>query len=361
MVYGGSDGGGRILNLTVFEDKDWVPVQPSNDPPPARSGHCAWGRNGQPGGDEFEMYVFGGSANMQALMNDLWRFRPQENTWEEEEDGGDIPSPRTELAAAPIDNDTTIVVGGFIGTSFVNDTYIYEHPSHSWSRGPDLPRAESALSVTSWDGRVYVLAAEEEEVWTWSLPEEGWTVLEVSEGPSRRTFAATARLDARTFLLGGKTHEGEITAEAWSFNAITQSWTRLVDLPEPNYAGAAAALYQTSSTKGLLDALDQGTGEVEVYLFGGLNEEFEVVGDIVGGAFEPAQIGPSGREISGEDLGGLDTVPDAGGDMSGGSQSSDDDGGCHTVPTRSHPSPQSLLALLLAAAALIGRRRVTKG
>lgn len=146
LVFGGWSGSAALNDLWSYRPaaNRWTRLDAAG-PPLERGWHAAvWDP------DNGQMLVFGGSNNV-SLMNDLWAYRPSDNTWRQLSPAGNPPSVR-DWATAVWDsgNAQVLVFGGapfgpVPGTQVTaNDLFSYRPSGNTWLQlsgaGPPPPR-----------------------------------------------------------------------------------------------------------------------------------------------------------------------------------------------------------------------------
>ncbi len=195
LLHGGSDNQGTWFNdLHVFAADKWSPITPANDPPFPRSHHSAYIT---PGGG---MYVQGGQGG-QGLFEDLWRYDLQSNTWGQLANPPDFISPH----ARPI----------------VYDDKAYLVDVHGF------PNTGGMLNFFDMD----------KQQWGQQKLPGDWP-------PGQLSYYMMVQVDSNAYMLGGgiwnpDTQTFNYTAEVWSFDLTTFTWTQLEDMPYPIAKGAA--------------------------------------------------------------------------------------------------------------------------
>lgn len=152
LMFGGYNGS-VLDDLWAYRpaSNSWSPLAPAGGSPAARYGHTAvW----DPG--DRQMLVFGGYNG--ALLNDLWAYRPDTNSWVQLSPVGGTPTARFDHTAIwDTVKNQMLVFGGAAksgsGFTYFNDLWVYRPGSNSWSQlaptgGP--PAGRSGHSAV-WD------------------------------------------------------------------------------------------------------------------------------------------------------------------------------------------------------------------
>ena len=95
------------------------------------------------------VYVYGGSNDVAAYLNDLWRWDPGTGTWTQL---ANMPTGKSNIQGAYW-NGKIYVPGGYIG-SHITENAIYDIATNTWTTGAPLPAAQSGSNV-AYNGKIY--------------------------------------------------------------------------------------------------------------------------------------------------------------------------------------------------------------
>jgi hypothetical protein len=113
------------------EKQDWEVAPPGEVVPPARFLHAATAYNDK-------MYVFGGVDLYNALLNDIWKYNPTTNEWEQQPSIN--PPPARAMHTAVTLGDLIYVFGGVNEANEpLGDLWEYNPTTGIWTRKADLP------------------------------------------------------------------------------------------------------------------------------------------------------------------------------------------------------------------------------
>lgn len=216
----------------VFDDT--ASPSPSTSQPSQRSGYgFAYNSITQ------QFIVFGGYDN-NGNLNDTWIFSPSPPTWSQIQS---TVSPAARCYSSMVydsRNNMCVMFGGVTDYgSIFGDTWIFDCATNQWSEVTPAtsPSARIGHNIVydSSNGSVLLFGGTEQinfysDVWIW----DGitWTDVTPVSGPtpSERSFSmmAYSTVQDRFILFGGYTDSGP-SAETWSFNNSTKSWTFLGD------------------------------------------------------------------------------------------------------------------------------------
>lgn len=193
---------------------------------------------------------------------DTFVYSPEDDTWS---DGVPLPGPRAEFVVESVD-DRVYVIGGRVpetpgATSFTthvdsDSTEVFDPATGRWSAAAPAPTARNSAASAVLDGRIYVIGGRE-----FSLADDGSAVqenlatVEVYD-PVSDTWAETAPLpeprgglaaavhDGAIYVFGGEQHgpEPEVYDDVWRYDPAADSWTAVDDLPTPRHGLGAATV-----------------------------------------------------------------------------------------------------------------------
>ncbi|MBA3660612.1 MAG: hypothetical protein H0W64_02695 [Gammaproteobacteria bacterium] len=222
LLFGGVHYGKSFSNLVTFDDlwayspdqNTWTQIQPANEGPQGRGGASVWLDNNL-------MYVFGGVKDFTHMLNDLWVYDLQNNTWTQLGEDNSINAPTGRYTCY---NDTKAWNGklylyggegiGKKGFSITNDTWQYDIKTKTWT---DItPSPENNVTPARVQGSMAIIDN--------SLLLQGGDIKERSVKGCGSPFPENAN------------------DELWQFNLATKVWSPLtadgVILPKHKRAGS---------------------------------------------------------------------------------------------------------------------------
>jgi N-acetylneuraminic acid mutarotase len=203
----------------------------------------------------------GGFPNWRAQSSVHW-YEPASDRWHQ---GPDLPQPRAEGVAAAVLG-KVYLIGGRVpsvsGATHFNDhqdtvlAEVLDPATGSWDRLPDAPTARNSAASAVIDGRIYVVG--------------GRTALKQSDGTLRQVNVSTLEVfdpDSKTWMarapmpearggLAAAAHRGKlyvfggeqwvpdqkVFAESWVYDPTDNRWTALPPMPTARHGLGAAAL-----------------------------------------------------------------------------------------------------------------------
>lgn len=136
--------------------------------------------------------------------------------------------------------------GGFNGSAYVPDAYVYSGSSQAWSAIAPLPQALEAPGGAFLNGEMYVVGGWNTDgdatngLYAYDPSSQVWT--QEANLPEDISGAAVATLNGQLYVVGGCTTGGcSPTSDAvYRYNPLTNSWTQLASYPTAAaFAGCA--------------------------------------------------------------------------------------------------------------------------
>jgi N-acetylneuraminic acid mutarotase len=176
-------------------------------------------------------------------------FDPARNTWTHLTP---LPAPRSDAASATLDDDF-YCFGGGSGDAVLNDAIVLHNGQWSPVPDADLPAPRLFAVAVSSRGWIYLLGGipragnyktMSNELWRWQPGRNKWEVLQPLPGPGRISFGMGV-IDGNIYVLGGATtgaQDVENLQDAYRYDTVKGTWTRLPDLPVANRAWWAVGI-----------------------------------------------------------------------------------------------------------------------
>jgi hypothetical protein len=242
--------GGQAEDYTLFNDLHffedcWTPITPENDPPPARKFHKAWvvGDN---------MYVHGGQT-VSELLDDLWRYDVNANTWADITPSGERPRARFGHSTAQLPDGNTLIFAGNDGESDLLDLWRYSPSENLFTKLPycNLTYSHHSAHIVG-DfmfvfGRPNVTAVYDMSIGAWNYAPIGFPI----SGRAVSTIWKNSQGEDRLSIFGGLDAEGRESATVYEMNLATGEINqRKEPMPFPLIDSAAAPLPRSSEPEG---------------------------------------------------------------------------------------------------------------
>lgn len=180
----------------------------------------------------------------------------------------EVPTPRTEVAAAT-DGTRIWVAGGFAEDgSTVPTVEVYDPGRDAWSDGPDLPEAVNHAMAAAADGTVVVLGGYREGLGApsdrgFALTDGRWR--ELPRMPAPRAAGGVAAAGGRLYVVGGVGPDG-LAATTFVFDPASESWSEAAGLPTPReHLGVASDGTLVYAVGGRTGGIGSNLGAAEVF------------------------------------------------------------------------------------------------
>jgi hypothetical protein len=222
--------------------------------------------------------LFGGTQwEMGDRLDDTWVWDGTSGTWTEQLGLKDVPPRRTAATSAPGPNGTVVMFGGYGGDGggrFLDDTWVWDGTSGTWTEQLDLgdvPLARTGAGMASdpATGNVILFggrtASEDpyvntylDDTWIWDGT--SWTEQDgLGSTPPVRAFPAmTADPTAgNVVLFGGMVASGAPLDDTWTWDGAVGAWAERSpnDKPPPGFGGRMASATPARNVVLLRDAV----------------------------------------------------------------------------------------------------------
>ena len=266
LVFGGVDESGQGVNdIWEFDQKEitWAKITPANEPPPARSGYCAWTRGGK-------MYIHGGKDFTGEALDDLWCFDPDTREWLKIQTGGtDRPSARFDHSANLLSDGSVLLLGGtdFLGSSLAELWRL--NSDNTYTKLPDAPRGFFYHATQVAGNSLYVFGSPD-WVYSYDLVQQTWS--QSYGGPPVYNRPTTGfRRDAGEdiiLIFGGIDKDGKESDVVYEYNVAQKTLSQRSErMPFPlTHSASTGSGFQSASPQKALSA-----GVLEILFFGGIS------------------------------------------------------------------------------------------
>ncbi|KAG1047053.1 hypothetical protein G6F43_010483 [Rhizopus delemar] len=173
LLFGGEPiNSGEVWDPQLYilhtHSNQWSKIRISGNPPRGRSGHTMSAHNGSIyvwGGHHQGQYLndFFGGVDASHLYNDIWYFDLINQTWNQVNAVGYIPTPRESCGAALVDDTIYIFGGRGINGVPLGDLYAFRIKNQRWFTFQNMgvpPSARYGASLTSNQSKIYVYGGE---------------------------------------------------------------------------------------------------------------------------------------------------------------------------------------------------------
>ena len=204
-------------------------------------------------------YIFNGFSRGIRIVANVGKYTPASNAWE-------ILSTTSTTASKPnavthngivLVGDSVWLIGGRIGThpgKVSDQVWIFHIPTRTWSKGPSLPKPFAGGGAALLGNKIHVVGGLDPTalcdvnhhfVYDTTRPAAGWQeITSRSALPQARNHFGTTSIGNKLYVIGGQfghEHGGlkcstlaqgaKIVPLAHVYDADTDKWTRLADLP----------------------------------------------------------------------------------------------------------------------------------
>lgn len=206
---------------------------------------------------ENEIYVIGGFDESSQITDIVEVYSIANNSWTTV---APLPEPLHHIAAASYDG-KIYVVGGYTSPWYPsNKLFIYDSVQNKWQEGKSMPTARGALNVNFINGTLYAIGGSSDRPLNsneaYELSSETWTTKAFM--PTARHHAGSAVVDGKVFVMGGRISGSlENISVNEAYDPAQDTW--ITDLePMPSKRSGIAAVSAPSSLN-----------RSSIYVFGG--------------------------------------------------------------------------------------------
>jgi N-acetylneuraminic acid mutarotase len=210
------------------------------------------------------LYLYGGWDGA-VFFNAIWSFDPAAGAWTDREPSGAAPSARAMQAmayvpASPTTKESLIVFGGYDGSGYLGDTWIYDLAEDAWTNlapagASPAARDGHALVYDPASGRVILFGGWDGttqfgDTWAYDPAANAWTELTpAGDSPAARDSHAMVYdpATARVVLFGGWSQTAEFN-DTWLYDPAANTWTKAT--PAEGSPSARALAQMVCDSKG---------------------------------------------------------------------------------------------------------------
>ncbi len=248
----------------------WNQLTPSSSPR-ARQSHSAAVSNGK-------MYIFFGvdsSYSYYYFLDDIWSYDPNTNSWKQEPSGGAAPPPRVHHSSVALPDGRILIFGGMGSDGKTADPFVwsYNPANGTWERkGALITGGLYGHGAAVTNGKMYLYGGYEgyesnSGMLVYDPIQDTWGIM-----PPARYFPAVAALLNKIYVFGGEAPATQQPLnDSWEFDTSTNAWTQCASVPMAVSTSAAAALSNFPRVSESPSDLEEGGDSVSpaIVLFGG--------------------------------------------------------------------------------------------
>lgn len=251
-------GNSMLLNdISIFDPEltVWTPVEPVNNPPPARKNHSAVALGEK-------MYILFGEGTQGSLLQDIWVYDPLSKEWQEQVvNSVSKPDART--------GHSTVVMygqifsyGGKTTTGVVNDLWSLDViRSGTWTHresGGNPVFGHKAIADTGTKMYVHGGMSEDQTMFpdllSYDLNTQKWENIAVpGDVPSPRAFQVATFEANKIKISGGSGYDdfGSLTdlGDTWEFDTVAVKWTPKAKVSPHSFSSAVVVPKSSDSNK----------------------------------------------------------------------------------------------------------------
>ncbi|CAG9320208.1 unnamed protein product [Blepharisma stoltei] len=253
LVFGGNQNPPIVNQLVIF-DLEFSPIKyqvyDRYKSPSPRMYHSMQAMN-------HNLYLFGGLGANEELYNDLWTFNCIDDTWNNIDATGDIPSKRYGYASAA-NAGLMVVWGGYGANGYLNDGYILDITANSWHSMDyfgDAPSPRVGACGAQMGSKIAIYGGLTEsglsdELWVYDFTTSQYTLLDYNntKGPGK-LYYATCRMSTSTpnfvYVLYGEGEDEVPLNGVFTFNMSSKIWiANYTDKVDLTWARAKSSVYK---------------------------------------------------------------------------------------------------------------------
>ena len=189
------------------------------------------------------VYVIGGFTNDGRISNLVEAYNTSNNFWNK--NINTLPIPLHHTVASTYDG-KIYVIGGYTGDWIPSDRlFIYDPIINNWTSGPSMPTARGSPVASFVDGILYVIGGDLHDnplsnVEAYDTNNRTWVTL--SSMPTSRHHAASAVVDGKIYVIGGRITDSLVNVDILEkYDPVSDTWTADLSPMPSKRSGIAAA------------------------------------------------------------------------------------------------------------------------
>jgi hypothetical protein len=170
-------------------------------------------------------YIFGGNDGS-TVLNETWMYDPASNTWTRK---ADMPVSLMSMEATCID-DYIYLVGGYTGSAYTNRFLVYDTVADTWVNST-WPNIRTPMTA-AWDGKLYAFGGNpgpSDETWMYDPATAAWTG-PLASMPTATSYGAATTMGGYTYVIGGVDSSGALNA-VQRYDPAANTWSTGPSLP----------------------------------------------------------------------------------------------------------------------------------
>ncbi len=222
------NGEAAELQIDLSGIDHWKKCSPSKSPP-ARYLHAMasiWG--------EDKVLIYGGMW----WFNDTWEYDLSNDNWTKKTSSNNPGNRYNTEMASVFGNNKVVLFGGNWGSTFLDETWVYDSSTGSWTdvsksirppgrRFHDMSFVYGDDKVVLFGGDIIIGQIWLNDTWIFDLSNRTWTEKISSSKPTARSAHAMAPIfgTSKVLLFGGITGSDQWAHDTWVYDVNTNTWT----------------------------------------------------------------------------------------------------------------------------------------
>lgn len=195
-----------------------------------------------------KVYVGTGMEVGWGLTNDWWRYDVIQDSWLQV---ASLPASPRQYCTAQVIDAVGFLFGGLDANGPLNELWGYDTANDTWSQRASLP-ADGRYAAVSFvtEGHFHICAGllaggvAVAELWRYDPSTDQWTQQANLPGMGRHRAAAISPYEfssVRPVVVGGADAAYNALADCWAYEASSDTWEQVSDLPEARYGMASTS------------------------------------------------------------------------------------------------------------------------
>jgi hypothetical protein len=206
-----------------------------------------------------KVVLFGGYDS--TIYGDTWVYDVALDTWIQMNPSTKPSARQIHAMAYDSANNKVVMFGGYDGSSSLNDTWVYDLASDTWTqKNPSIKppaRTKFTMVYDSYNKKTVLFgggisSGRTDDTWVYDLVSDTWTQKNPSTKPSARMehIMAYDSLNKKVVLFGG--YDGSYDDETWVYDVASNTWTQKYPSNKPSGRISPAMVYDSANNKAVL-------------------------------------------------------------------------------------------------------------
>ena len=264
ILFGGvtSNGGNNETWMYDVHENTWTLKNPSNAPSPR------WAHSMVYDSANKIVLLFGGYDGTD-FFNDTWVYDAITNNWTEVSPISSPSERHVQAMAYDSVHKRAILFGGYDGNGRDDETWSYDGATNEWtmmtpSEKPS-PRREPAMAFDPVNEKIVLFGGDDgshnNETWIYDVNSDEWSKMNPSSGPSARDYhALTYDSDNDMVVLFGGYDGNTFLQDTWTYDVFSGVWTEMTPSNKPSPRHTHSLIYDSSEKKFVVFGGNDGSG-----------------------------------------------------------------------------------------------------